>query len=198
MKPQTTIQILPILKKALDNPTTVNQNRFYEACYERLFSKVYSITYYYSPSKAEDLTQGFFLKICQTDLNRLPTDSEAHLVNYLVKIAVNHCRTQGRLLKNKVTYELIEAIGDDEIIWQHEERVEWSIDMKKLVKRLNKQEQLAIVFWMEGYAYDEIAEMMGKTKGAIRNSLCRAKQKMREILNDDQTIVDQGSFRKCG
>lgn len=56
-------------------------------------------------------------------------------------------------------------------------------ELRSIISRLGHIDRALIVLWLEGYAYDEIAEITGLTRSNVAVKLMRAKDKIKEMFN---------------
>ena len=56
-------------------------------------------------------------------------------------------------------------------------------ELHSVISRLGHIDRALIMLWLEGYAYDEIAEITGLTQSNVAVKLMRAKNKIKEMFN---------------
>ena len=56
-------------------------------------------------------------------------------------------------------------------------------ELHSVINRLGHLERALILLWLEGYAYDEMAEITGLTQSNVAVKLMRAKNKIKEMFN---------------
>ena len=56
-------------------------------------------------------------------------------------------------------------------------------ELHSVISRLGNIDRALIMLWLEGYAYDEIAEITGLTQSNVAVKLMRAKNKIKEMYN---------------
>ena len=56
-------------------------------------------------------------------------------------------------------------------------------ELHSIISRLGHIDRALIMLWLEGYAYDEIAEITGLTRSNVAVKLMRAKDKIKEMFN---------------
>lgn len=56
-------------------------------------------------------------------------------------------------------------------------------ELHSIISRLGYIDRALIVLWLEGYAYEEIAEITGLSKTNVSVKLMRAKNKIKEMFN---------------
>ena len=56
-------------------------------------------------------------------------------------------------------------------------------ELHSVINRLNHLDRALIILWLDGYAYDEIAEITGLSESNVAVKLMRAKNKIKEMFN---------------
>lgn len=153
--------------------------------YNLFFKKIYTFVYYRVSHKetAEDLAEEVFLK-AYAKLNSIK--EAGSLEAWLYKIARNLVidyyrgkkeRVELSEVENTLTYEdtVIDLLNLD-----HQQQI-----LNKLLKALPQdQRQIMRLKFFEGLENSVIAELMGKTEGAIRVIQFRAITKLRELFEE--------------
>lgn len=142
-----------------------NENRLYRAALAILGDA----------SEAEDAVQETFTKY----LEKQPRlESPAHERNWLMRVAVNECKTRLRSPWRKKHVPLTESLpaaGPEE-----------QQELEELMA-LPPEERLAIhLFYYEGYSTAEIARMTGVREGTVRSRMSRARSRLRVLLTDKE------------
>ena len=131
-------------------------------------------SYFRNAVDADDIVQETFLKLLRCDRD---FESEAHLKNWIMKVAVNECKrvTLSTWFKRK------ESLADyeDTLVFQEPEDRELFDQVMKLPKNYR---QVIHLYYYEGYSVKEIAEMTGIKVSAVTTRLQRARKKLREEL----------------
>ena len=168
----------------------------FEELMTRNQSKVLSMLVHFveSRAQAEDLTQEVFLKVYQTRETYQPT---AKFSTWLYRIvhnrALNAVRSKKRkpeLLFSGVENDEEEGRIEDNILAQSgylparqydrdEQREMVQIALKSLEAR---QREVLLFRHFEYMDYEQIAEVMELTPEAVKSLLCRARQRLAEIL----------------
>ncbi|MFA5935246.1 MAG: sigma-70 family RNA polymerase sigma factor [Patescibacteria group bacterium] len=152
--------------------------------YQRNVQRIYKFLYYRvggNKELAQDLTQDVFLKAFQA-FDRY--DEKISQSSWIYTIARNHLINQ--IAKNKPTIDL-EVI--ENTIWDTDDwakRTEIRDDEKHLLeamKRLPHDDgELLRRKHLEGWTFDELAEQMNTTAGALRVRSSRAIKQLRTML----------------
>lgn len=131
--------------------------------------------------EAEDIMQEAFL----TAFTKLDTFiGEVTFGAWLKRIVINKSLTQ---LKKNNKYQDIKMEVLSETTVETEEAINYSdLQASKVLERLNSlKENYRIVLSLnliEGYDYEEIAEILGYTNENVRTTVSRAKKKLKQLL----------------
>ncbi|MBI4330920.1 MAG: RNA polymerase sigma factor [Chloroflexi bacterium] len=157
----------------------------FASLYDRYIDRVYKHVYYKvgNQGEAEDITQETFIKAWEAIGSYRKTG--APFVAWLIAIARNLIVDRYRANKRFVPLEEGIAIKNNpdtnpEVI--AEERLE-SIAVREAIMRLKEDKQRVVMMrYIDGFSYTEIARTMNKTEGAIRVTLFRALNELKDIL----------------
>lgn len=131
--------------------------------------------------EAEDIVQEVMIRLW-TRRNRLQEYKSVEA--FAMVITKNLCLDKLKLKSNK----------SEELTWRNElytdknpyvqmETSDSYNKIRELIDQLPEQQRMIIHLRdVEGYAYDEIAELTGLTENTIRVNLSRARKKIREIM----------------
>jgi RNA polymerase sigma factor (sigma-70 family) len=131
-------------------------------------------------SVAEDLTQEAFLRLAiDVDRGRIPDNLGA----WLFRVGANLATSRGRRISvaERRRFELVrsdvapspEALAID---------ADEAHAVRGALAELNQVDRQALLLAAHGYRGPEIAELIGRTEGATRTLLCRARSKLRGHL----------------
>ena len=158
-----------------------------EALYRRYADRVVTFCYYALGSRAaaEDAMQSIFLKAFR-GLNQFREQSAFR--TWLLRIAVNHCNDE--LRTRRAEYVPLESImGSDHEISrmlspeeEHETRQMERIVARALRDLSPKLRSVAILRYIEGVSYDDIATILDCSKGTVASRLNRALTELERIL----------------
>ena len=145
-----------------------------------------------------DLTQEVFLKVFRKIKNYEHTYS---FYTWLYRITVNSCIDYLRRKKRQVQIISISANpGDDGSQYGKEQEIPDNTyvpdvalankELDQVLRQANNQlsERLRSIILLkeiEGFSYEEIAEILGCSKGTVKSRLFRARERLKEILADD-------------
>lgn len=144
-----------------------------------------------------DLTQEVFLKVFRKIKNYEHTYS---FYTWLYRITVNCCidflrrkkrHIQGISLSGNINDDPSEA-GKEQDIPDHtyipeDALVNQELDevLKGAISQLSeKLRSIIILKEVEGFSYDEIAEVLGCSRGTVKSRLFRARERLKELLAD--------------
>ncbi|MGI6225535.1 MAG: RNA polymerase sigma factor [Peptococcales bacterium] len=164
------------------------------AKYER---KVYAIAYRFmgNPEDASDLTQEAFFKAYQSLKG---FRQEASFATWIARIVSNVCKDQLRKAKRTSQTSLDEEVWLEEGTVQkqlkddgptpeeHFERKELKNYLQGLIDNLNPEYKMVVVLRdIQGYSYEEIAQMLDCSLGTVKSRLNRARKALRDQINFD-------------
>ena len=131
-----------------------------------------------SKADAEDVYQDVFMRLLENDT---AFESDEHLKAWLLRVTVNRCRDLARLTWNRRTEGFTREHADipapdafDADIWE-------------VVGALPPDLRIPVhLFYVEGYATEEIARITGCRPSTVRTRLHRAREQLRNMLEDDR------------
>lgn len=133
-----------------------------------------------NPDVAEDLAQEAFLRLArEIEAGRVPADAGA----WLHRVAFNLAASRGRHLtvvdRHAGRLRPPDAPATPEAIAIESERAGV---LQAALAELSRADREALLLAAHGYRGSEIAASIGRTPGATRTLLCRARGKMRGLL----------------
>jgi RNA polymerase sigma-70 factor (ECF subfamily) len=138
---------------------------------------------------AEDLTQETFLRaFASFDRFRMGTNFRAWIFRILRNATLNHAKKL-RVRGTEVDFESVEPVLA--AARHHPSRWRWPVTREELrrgVSRLPEAYRTALLlFFVEGFAYAEIAVIMGTPVGTVMSRIYRARRRLRrELLAGDR------------
>jgi RNA polymerase sigma-70 factor (ECF subfamily) len=136
---------------------------------------------------AEDLLQeSFLLLVREARAGRAPDNIRAWLFRVASNLVVSRVRRRavaGRWLSSLVQREVGEA-ADAEML--REERRD---DFERLLGHLTPDARVGLLLAAHGFSGAEIATTIGRSDGATRTLLCRARLHLRELLEAEGGVV---------
>ena len=138
---------------------------------------IFRVAYGYlrSRSDADDVTQDVLIQLYKTDT--VFRDAE-HLKRWLIRVTVNRCKNIFRSPWHKM-----EDIADYENTLSFE--APECRELFDAVMALDKRYRLPVLlYYYEGYAQKEIADMLGIPEETVRTRLFRARGKLKATLTE--------------
>lgn len=126
------------------------------------------------PQEAEDVVQDTFLRLWE----KAPIfESPAHERAWLLKVAVNGCRSRLRAPWRRRTAPLLDSYPAAD----PEEQA-----VLEVIQSLPPKDRAVLhLYYYEGYQTAEIAAMTGWREGTVRSRLARARDRLRELLKGE-------------
>jgi RNA polymerase sigma-70 factor, ECF subfamily len=162
----------------------------FRSLFEAYKDKVFSIAVYNSSgdrSLAEDITQQVFLKLF-TAIRQFRGDSE--FTTWLYRLVVNAClderRRRRRLLPWDTTSTTVAMNNVSEKKPQERQyaRLEVAESVRTAISELKPKFRLPILLkYIEGLSYEEIADVMGCSKGTVASRLNRGHSQLAKRLS---------------
>ncbi len=184
---------MDVLAVALDEKSWVAQARegdatAFEAIYNRYERRLYAFVYRLmgNSEDAYDLTQDTFVKAYMA----LPrTAPDLNLSAWLHRIASNACMDvlRRRKLIRWLPWETfdtnpgMEPTADDDPVGEYTQ-VETSGEVQAILDKLTPKHRMALVLKeYQGMSCDEIGEVMGASRSAVKSLLFRAREEFRQV-----------------
>ena len=147
-----------------------------EPIYEKYKDNIFAIgfNYFKNSIEADDVVQETFFKLarCGRDF-----ESEEHLRNWLIRVAVNECKrvSLSSWVKKKVSLE--EYSGQIDFETQEESRV-----FTAVMSLPKKYRQVIHLYYYEDCCTAEIADILGISQTAVTTRLLRGREKLKQNL----------------
>jgi RNA polymerase sigma-70 factor, ECF subfamily len=141
------------------------------------------------PDVAEDLTQETFIRLMrEIQAGRTPENIRA----WLYTVATNLVTSRGRRMAVAERFKAVLAIrGSADSPEQETVRHERQDIVQRALARLPTDDRTALLLSAHGFAGHDIAAVLGRSEGATRTLLCRARIRLREQVL--QLDPDMGS-----
>lgn len=135
---------------------------------------IYRLAYQYTfnISEAEDIVQETFMAM----LKKMPFKDEEHLKAWLIRVSVNKSKDYLKSSRRKVLSLDEKVLGD--AAYEKDEPLE------ELEKLPAFDRTVIYLFYYEGYSAKEIAAMTGKTQNAVNIRLSRARETLKNMLEE--------------
>jgi RNA polymerase sigma-70 factor (ECF subfamily) len=150
---------------------------------------------------AADMVQESFLKAYRA----LRTFQGGNFKSWLMRIVINSCYDLLRTYQREATESLNERDLEDDytphLVDHHEgpaayaERMELNAFLELGIRALPPDQRTVLVLCdVQGYSYEEIAEMTGFAMGTVKSRISRARAKLRDFLLQKPELLPS-SFR---
>lgn len=159
----------------------------FKCLFEAYKDKVFSIAVYSTGGDralAEDVTQQIFLKLF-TAIRQFRGDSE--FTTWLYRLVVNACLDERRKSRRLIPFETTAAMqnpADKKPQERQYARFEVAEAVRLAITELKPAFRLPILLkYVEGLSYEEIAEVMGCSKGTVASRLNRGHSQLAKRLS---------------
>lgn len=128
--------------------------------------------------RAEELTQDVFVRCWK----RLPSfRGESRFTTWLYRVAVNLALDDRRRVRRRRERR---SEGDPDDLRSAPDPADERMDLERAVAGLPRGARVAVVLHdIEGYRYEEVAEMMGVSLGTVKSQIHRGRRLLRERLD---------------
>lgn len=145
--------------------------RLYEAYAEDVFRL--ALSYLHSRQDAEDVCQSVFMKL----LSGKRPPQAGREKPWLLTCTANACKGRLRAFGRKRTAAEVDGV----VIADDLQRDVWAA-----VRSLKPKYRAVVhLYYYEGYAQDEIAEILHISRTAVQTRMSRAREKLKEVLKDE-------------
>ena len=126
---------------------------------------------------AEDI----FQEVCLALLTKnAPLFDDVHIKNWLIRVTINKCKNFSKSLWQSKTESLDLSRENPEAT---------SNPIPELVYSLPKKyRNIVYLYYYEEYTVPEIAEILGENKNTVNSRLQRARKKLKEILEEGDSL----------
>ena len=169
---------------------TGSHDDLFKGIYDRQYARLvrYVRLYNFSLDDARDLAQDAFARFYER-IEQYRGEAEW---GYLQKIArnlmSNTWRSRGAIKRTAHLVPLDDSLSDVQDTRPGPSEVVEAAHRQKLVhnaiRTLSPAQQQAVILWLAGFQYDEIAVMLRTTVDAVKSRLRDAKKALRELLGD--------------
>ena len=159
----------------------MDETRFralYQEMYPRLWSYVHRMVA--DRAECEDHVQESFFRFLRSAPSKL---SDADCRSYLYKVATNLVRDAWRGKQSEEKW--LGEQDDESLSGGPEAGIVAGIDITRAMAQLSPgQRSMVWLAYAEGYAHNEIAEIVGVKPASVRVLLMRARKRLAELLTD--------------
>ena len=155
----------------------------FEALYRRLVGRIYALCLRMSrdPQRAEELTQDVFVRVWER-MGSFRGDSQ--FTTWLHRLAVNVVLQAGRTKGRRESREHLVEDPGEYMGRVTREMPGTRVDIERAIAALPAGARTVLILRdIEGYKYDEIAEMQGVALGTVKAQIHRARKMMKEKLD---------------
>ena len=152
--------------------------REYTQAAQRYLDMVYrvALNWFRHPADAEDAAQEAMLRLWRTDTD---FQSEEHLRHWLVKVTVNECKRISLRPWRSRTAALEDCDGP---VFEDREKRE----LYEAVMDLPGKYRVPLyLYYYEGYAVNEVGELLGLRPSTVQTRLARGREKLKKILTEE-------------
>jgi RNA polymerase sigma-70 factor, ECF subfamily len=175
----------PIRRTVPGAQTEADVSQAYAEWHQDLFAFIVSATR--DRELAEDLLQETFLRLVrETQAGRTPDNTRAWLYRVASNLVVSRTRRRavaGRWLSHLVQSESGEA-ADAEVL-----RKEGRGDLERLLRNVSPEARVGLLLAAHGFSGAEVAATIGRTDGATRTLLCRARLHLRQLIQAEEGVA---------
>lgn len=119
---------------------------------------------------------------------------EKYAKTWLTKILIRECYRILKLRKHSVlTSEGMDIVIENSNKYDCQDYYELYEALEKLSK---EQRTVIILYYLEGYSVKEIAKIIGVTQGTVKSRLSRARNNLRDILDQEKAASGDNMTRK--
>lgn len=168
--------------EALVQRAQAGDTRAFEAVYRRLVGRIYALCLRMTrdPQRAEELTQDVFVRAWER-MESFRGDSK--FATWLHRLAVNVVLQAGRMKGRRESREHLVADPGEYLGRVTREMPGTRVDIERAIAALPEGARTVLILRdIEGYKYNEIAEMQGVALGTVKAQIHRARKLMREKL----------------
>ena len=145
-----------LMKKLIEN-----KEKYFEILYKEYKDFVFKIVFSIikNMDDAEDITQNIFMKIYKLPVEKLPTKNETF---WLYAVSKNETLNYIKSKRKDINIEELQ-------ICEKENNILDEIDFKRLIKRLDSEEELIVKLKTESnFTFKEIARVLGKNENTVK------------------------------
>ena len=175
----------PLRRAVRSAPAAADVSRAFADWHEDLFAFLNNATR--DTHVAEDLLQECFLRLIrEIRAGRTPDNTRAWLYRVASNLVVSRARRRavaGRWLSHLVQRESGEAADADLL------RQERRGDVERLLAHLTPDARVGLLLAAHGFSGAEVAAALGRSDGATRVLLCRARLHLRQLIASEEGVA---------
>jgi RNA polymerase sigma-70 factor (ECF subfamily) len=154
----------------------------FERLYRENVGRVYSLAYrMVGEEQADDLTQEIFIRAW----NKLGTfKGQSKFGTWLHRLAVNHILSRRTTIRKREARNVSAEGILGRVVAPRRKTPGVALDLNAALRTLPpRARQVFVLYDVEGYSHDEIAQVLGVSVGTSKSQLHRARMLMREQLD---------------
>lgn len=137
---------------------------------------IYKVCYMYAPQgMVEDYYQEVLCRLWQ---NFDQFDGRSKRSTWIYRVALYTCISFVRRRRPATISLSFDLSSEEDVAFK--ERVE---ELHSVINRLGNIDRALIMLWLDGYSYEDMAEVTGLTQSNVAVKLMRAKNKIKEMFN---------------
>lgn len=156
----------------------MKNNQKFEYIVLKYMDMLYKLAFAYlkSHDDSNDVVQNVLLNFYKTNKE---FESEEHIKFWLVRCTINECKKLWRTSWHRfITFE--------EVVTNNEEDTESNIDLLNAIMSLDRKYRVVVVlYYIEDYKMNEIAEILKLPLGTVGSRLSKAKDELKKYLKGD-------------
>lgn len=141
---------------------------------------IYRLAYSYTKNMADsdDVVQNVFVKLYKNI--KILDSNDTDIKKWLIKVTINDCKT---IFLSSWKRKIISLTEKEENIIKDDKK---ECELLDEINKLSKDERLVIfLYYYEGYKIKEISSIMKKSETNIQTILYRARNKLKEIIKEE-------------
>ena len=169
--------------------------RAFELLMEKHESKMYAVALRMCQNRedAQDCLQDAMLRIYKA----LPSfKGQSSFSTWAYRITMNTCLDELRRKKVRQASSLDQMldlgwspVDENNSTERHADNMELKRNLSRAIQTLPEEMRAAVVLRdVQGFSYDEIAEMLSTNVGTVKSRISRGREKLREILSKDAEL----------
>jgi RNA polymerase sigma-70 factor (ECF subfamily) len=185
-------------------PTVAQQIGMKQQQFERLFAKYQRVVYCgaYSVTgntpEAEDALQSLFLKLLDQGFNE---DDVRDPAGYFFRAGANEARQMYRAQERRSRNHTDDEVGllSDPATDRNPGAQAMRERLLEAMDKLDPEQADILLLQVErGYSDTEIADLLGKTRGAVAMALHRAKERLKDLMCDERNTEKTNETERYG
>lgn len=114
--------------------------------------------------------------------------SDAKISTWIYRVTVNTCiRWQKKSKRNLIADQELDNVNVSAISAAHEQVDQRIQDLRNAIQQFKKLDRSIMLLVMEGFSYEDIAEVTGLTATNVGARIHRAKTRLKNILNKSKS-----------